>query len=256
MKKKLVGIYLLITLFFISCVPRKEMVYFQGSQNFNNASNNYEPLIQNDDMLYINVSSFEPDASRPFNLETLGDDNSSRLNSSGGFLQQKQTYLVDIKGNIEFPVIGTVTVAGYSIINLKELLKKKLEPYVKDPVVNIRIVNFKVTVLGEVVKPGTVTCDSQRLTLIDALAKAGDLTIYGLRQNIVIIRDFQGIKTFNRIDITKADFVNSPFYYLDQNDVVYVEQRKSKLNSAAVGGNYGVILSLVGLGLSLILIFK
>lgn len=252
-------IYLLffLALSITSCVSKKKIVYFQGSQNFNNTSNNYEPLIQNDDMLYINVSSFEPEASAPFNLESLGvDDKKDGNTTANNFLVQKQTYLVDNNGNIEFPVIGTIAVAGYSIINLKEVLKQKLSLYLKDPVINIRIVNFKVSVIGEVMKPGTVTSESQRITIIDALAKAGDLTIYGKRDNVLIIRDFQGIKTYNRIDLTKADFVNSPFYYLDQNDVVYVQPSNAKIGSATFGSNFASIVSLLGLGLTIVLILK
>lgn len=250
-------IYLLLIISATSCVSKKKIIYFQGSQNFNNTSNNYEPIIQNDDMLYINVSSFEPEASAPFNLETLGVDEKKDNNTTAtNFLIQKQTYLVDNNGNIEFPVIGTLAVAGYSIINLKEVLKKKLAIYIKDPVINIRIVNFKVSVLGEVMKPGIISFDSQRITLVDALAKAGDLTIFGKRNNILIVRDYQGIKTYNRIDITAADFVNSPFYYLDQNDVVYVEPSNAKVGSATFGTNFASIVSLLGLGLTIVLILK
>lgn len=254
MKKSIFLIFCSLSLLFTSCIPKKEMVYLQGNQSFNELSSNYAPIIQSDDMLYINITSFEPGAASPFNLETLGVDPNDKSTSSGAFSVQKQTYLVDNLGNIDFPVIGILAVSGYSVSELKEVLKKKLELYVKDPVINIRIVNFKVSVLGEVQSPGTVTSDSQRLTLLEALAKSGDLSIYGKRDNILIIRDIQGLKTFNRVDITKADFVNSPFYYLDQNDVVYVEPRKSKIDSATFGSNFGAIVSLVGLGLTLVLL--
>ncbi len=112
--------------------------------------------------------------------------------------------------------------------------------------INVRIINFKVTVTGEVAKPGIVTTNSQRLTLFDALAQSGDLTLYGKRDNILIVRDFQGVKSYNRVDITRADFVNSPFYYLDQNDLIYVEPRKAKIDSTAIGANIPAIISIVG----------
>ncbi len=245
--------FTIITLLVVtSCIPKKEVVYFQGVQtNSENINGNYEPLIQNDDMLYINISSFEAEASAPFNLESHDESN----NSSGGvFSMQKQTYLVDNNGNIEFPIIGTIQVAGYSIKALRETLKDRLSIYIKDAVINIRIVNFKVTVIGEVNNPGTIQVDSQRITLTEALARAGDLTIYGRRNNILIIRDFQGTKTYNRVDITKTDFVNSPYYYLDQNDVVYIEPRKSKTDNATFGNNLGTIMSLVGFGISLMIL--
>lgn len=250
MKKNKIYILLTLMLMVTSCVPKKEIVYFQGAQNFNNSSSNYEPLIQNDDVLYINISAKQPKAAEPFNLDNLSLEGSS--NSSFGV--QKQTYLVDNFGNIDFPVIGTLSVAGFSVKGLKDLLKERLAIYLKDPVINIRIMNFKVSILGEVLRPGTIIADSERITLIEALAKAGDLTLYGKRDNILVIRDFQGIKTFNRIDITRADFVNSPFYYLDQNDVVYVEPRKSKIDSTAIGSNVTSIISILGFALTTLFI--
>lgn len=247
MKKTHFYLYIIILLAVTSCVPKKKIIYVQGNQDFNNKSSNYEPLIQNDDELSINVSAQESAASAPFNLDYRSDGGSS---SSA----QRQTYLVDNYGKIDFPILGTITVAGYSVKGLKELLKEKLAVYIKDPVINIRILNFKVAVLGEVVSPGTVSVSSERLTLLEAIAKSGDLTLYGKRDNILIIRDFQGIKTFNRVDITKADFVNSPFYYLDQNDVVYVEARKAKIDSTAIGGNVSTIISIVSFALTIVLI--
>lgn len=235
-----------------SCIPKKDVIYFQGSQNFNNSSSNYEPLIQNDDVLYINISAKEKKAADPFNLDNSSQDG----NSNTSFGVQKQTYLVDNFGKIDFPVIGTIPVAGFSVKGLKDLLKEKLSIYLKDPVINIRIMNFKVTVTGEVQNPGVIISESERITLIEALARAGDLTLYGKRDNILIIRDFQGIKTFNRIDITKADFVNSPFYYLDQNDVVYVEPRKAKIDSTAIGSNVTTIISILGFILTATLVIS
>ena len=240
-----------ILLVVASCVPKKSVIYLQGQQNQSNVSSNYEPLIQQDDMLYIYVSSTVSEVAVPFNIDsqTVG-------NSGGSFDSQKQSYLVDNAGNIEFPILGTISVSGYSLNKLKEILKEKLVVYIKDPVINIRLLNFKVTVLGEVAMPGVKTVTSQRMTVFEAIAAAGDLTAFGKRQNILLIREYQGVKTFNRIDITKADFVNSPFYYLDQNDVIYIEPRQSKIDSAAIGPNVTAIISILGFVLttSLILI--
>ena len=232
-----------------SCLPKKSVIYLQGQQNPDNASFNYEPLIQQDDMLYIHVSSTVAGAATPFNIdsETVGA-------SGGSFDSQKQSYLVDNAGNIEFPIIGTLNVSGYSLNKLKSILKEKLLPYFTDPVINIRLLNFKVTVLGEVGKPGLVTVNSQRITILEAIAAAGDLTPFGKRDNILLIREFQGVKTYNRVDITKAEFVNSPLYYLDQNDVLYIEPRKSKIDSAAIGPNVTAIVSILGFVLTTALI--
>ncbi len=243
--------FLLIAILFSSCVPKQQILYLQGSQISGNTSTNYEPLIQKDDLLFINISSSEAEAVAPFNLDSQSKDISS---STSGFSNQKQTYLVDNLGNIEFPIIGTLNAAGYSVNEFRDLLKTKLKSFVTDAVINIRIVNFKVTVTGEVAQPGVVTTGSQRFTLFDALAMSGDLTLYGRRDNILIVRDFQGIKTYNRVDITKADFVNSPFYYLDQNDLIYVEPRKAKIDSTAIGANVPFIVSIVGILLTTTLI--
>jgi len=235
---------IIIALLTSSCVPSKEILYLQGSQNSQNSSTNYEPLIQKDDLLFINISSSQAEAVAPFNLDSQSKDITS---STSGFSNQKQTYLVDNMGNIEFPIIGTLNAAGYSVNEFRDFLKNKLKNYVSDAVINIRIVNFKVTVTGEVGQPGVVSTNSQRFTLFDALAMSGDLTLYGRRNNILIVRDFQGVKSYNRVDITKADFVNSPFYYLDQNDLIYVEPKKTKINSTAIGTNIPFIVSVVGL---------
>jgi polysaccharide export outer membrane protein len=244
-------VILLIGILFSSCVPKKDILYLQGSQTNSTSNANYEPLIQNDDLLYINVSSGQIAAAAPFNLDYQTDKGTT---TTSGFASQKQTYLVDHNGNIEFPVLGTMAVSGYSINELRDELKNKLKSYLTDAVINIRIVNFKVTVTGEVNQPGVVTTTSQRFTLLDALAMSGDLTLYGKRDNILVVRDFQGVKTYNRVDITKADFVNSPFYYLDQNDFIYVEPRKAKIDSTAIGTNIPFIVSIVGILLTTTLI--
>jgi polysaccharide export outer membrane protein len=221
-----------------SCISKKRIVYLQGKQDFNAVSNNYDPIIQRDDRLSIIVTSLEVEAARPFNLNQNSTGNVNLNNNP------LATYLVDVEGKIEFPVLGTISVEGFTLNQLRNILREKLAVYLKSPVINVTINNFKVTVLGEVQVPGIVSFNNHRVTLLDAIASAGDLTAFGKRQNILIIRDYQGIKTFNRVDITKADFVNSPFYYLDQNDVIYVEQRKTKMDATALP-NLPIILSIV-----------
>jgi polysaccharide export outer membrane protein len=238
-------------------MSNKNFLYLQGSQISTNSSYNYEPIIQNDDRLSIRVNTLEPEASEPFNLE--GSQNNSgnyknslnSVNSTNNSNSNNNTnstsnigYLVDQKGTIDFPVIGTISVAGFTIDQLKIVLKEKLSVYLKDPIVNIQLLNFKVTVLGDVASPGIKIFNSNRVTLLDAIGASYDLTIFGKRKNILLIRDFQGVKTFNRIDITKADFVNSPFYYLDQNDVIYIESRKAKVDATALP-NLSLIVSVV-----------
>ena len=220
---------------FSSCMSKKKIVYLQGAQNFNSTSFNYEPIIQNDDRISIRVTTLEPEASIPFNIETIATSVTNNISNG---------YLVDGKGTIDFPVLGTISISGFTIDQVKTMLKEKLAVYIKDPVINIRLLNFKVTLLGDVTNPGIKAFSTNRVTLLEAIGAASDLTIFGKRNNILLVRDFQGIKTFNRIDITQADFVNSPFYYLDQNDVIYVEARKAKIDANALP-NLSIIVSVV-----------
>jgi polysaccharide export outer membrane protein len=149
-------------------------------------------------------------------------------------------------------VLGKLQISGLTRSEVLNMIKQRIAVYIKDPIINLRIMNFKVSVQGEVNLPGTYTIDSERITLIEALSKAKDLTIYGKRNNILIIREIDGVKSYHRVDITKVDFIDSPFYYLDQNDVVYVEPNKNKINGAAVGPNAGVIISISSLLITLI----
>lgn len=238
MKTRLKIFFLLPIFVLTSCIPKKTMVYMQDVKSTNNATTKYEPLIQKDDILFINVSAQEEQAVIPFNLDTKS------IAGSGAI--EKQTYLVDTNGNIDFPVIGTINVANYSINEIKIILKRKLSKYVTDAVVNVRIMNFKVSVLGEVNNPGTINVSSQRFTLLEAIAMSGDLTLFGKRNNILIMRETQGVKTTARIDITKPDFIDSEYYYLDQNDVIYVEPNKKKIDSTAIGTNITGLISILG----------
>jgi polysaccharide biosynthesis/export protein len=240
MNKIHVVFYLFILITLNSCVSKKKIIYLQGQQNQSSNEVNYEPLIQNDDLLSITISSVEPELAAPFNIEQLQSASGTSSSSS----LTKSTYLVDSVGEIDFPVLGKIKASGYTKTYLKQYLKERLALYLTEPIINIRILNYKVSVLGEVNKPGNYTFNGDRVTLLEVIANAGDLTLYGKRDNILIVRDYLGTKTYNRVDITKADFVNSPFYYLDQNDVVYVEPRKARIDGTAIGGNVTAIMSI------------
>ena len=174
----------------------------------------------------IIVSAEDPEIAAPFNLKTYTTVNPTKQDVAGA--QTTQLYLVDANGFIDFPILGRLKVSGMARSQVVQLLQDKISAYIKNPIINLRIMNFKISVQGEVTLPGTYTISSERVTLIEALSMAKDLTIYGKRDNILIIREIDGVKTYNRVDITKADFMNSPFYYLAQNDVVYVEPNKNK----------------------------
>src|SRR5690606_10602165 len=148
-------------------------------------------------------------------------------------------------------VLGTLTVGGMTRQELVNHLKEKLSTYIKNPIVNIDITNYKVTVLGEVNRPGTFTIPDERITLLEALGMAGDLNIYGKRNNVLVLREENGVRTYSKIDLTKSDFIDSPFYYLKQNDVVYVQPNNAQVGAAAYNRNATVYISIASVLISL-----
>jgi polysaccharide export outer membrane protein len=249
---KVIG-FLSLLFLFNACASKQDIVYYQnidGMSSQKNA-NSYEIKIRPDDLLSIIVSAEDPEIAIPFNLRTVSMVTPSRQDISRG-QETMQLYLVDSSGNIEFPVLGKLQVGGLTRTEVQKMFHDKIAVYIKNPIINFRIMNFKISVQGEVTLPGIYTVTSERITLIEALAMAKDLTIYGKRNNILIIREVDGVKTYNRVDITKADFINSPFYYLVQNDVIYVEPNKNKINGAAVGPNTGVLISITSLIITII----
>ena len=246
--------YLIIVLLF-SCKPREQVAYYQNIDGMKSPENSatYEIKFQPDDLLLIIVSAEDPESALPFNLTTVSVPSANGTNTLSFSGQETvQSYLVDAAGTIDFPVLGKLKVGGLTRLGLLELLQSKIGKYIKNPIINLRITNFKISVQGEVNVPGTFSVGSDRITLIEALSMAKDLTIYGRRDNILLIREVNGVKSYNRIDITKADFINSPFYYLAQNDVIYVEPNKVRINGAAVGANTGVLISITSLVITLI----
>jgi len=236
-----------------SCKSREYIAYYQGIESLSNkeSQNTFESTIQPDDLLMIVVSALDPESAAPFNLETTIVP--TAMGQSQLAQRQQQLYLVDKNGMVEFPVLGQLSFGGKTKTEVTAFLKEKLALYVKTPIVNIRIMNYKITVQGEVAKPGSYNISSERVTLPEALSLAGDLTINGKRENLILIREVNGKKSYNRIDITKPDFINSPFYYLSQNDLIYVEPNQAKSNSSTVfNQNIPVMISAVSLLSSII----
>jgi len=237
---------ILLTLILFSCASRDKIIYYENAEKIISESiQKVETRIQPDDLLMIIVSSLEPELSIPFNLSsttavTVG-------NQAGVGQQSQQLYLVDGNGSIEFPVLGKINILNKTKNEVTQELQTKISKYITNPIVNVRIMNFKVTVQGEVNTPGVHTVNSERLTITEALSLSGDLTIYGERKNILVIREENGIRISKRLDLTKTDFINSPFYYLKQNDIVYVEPNKTKINSSAVGPNATIFISVASL---------
>ena len=238
-----------------SCVSRKEIAYFQNMDELKSAVDESKTAleIQPNDLLTITVSAANIEAVQPFNLPVTSAPRLGQPGSISGAMEL-QSYLVDSDGNIEFPVLGTVHVAGLTRQQLTEKLKKEIAAYVQDPIVNIKLINFQVTVLGEVNQPGTYTVPDERLSLIKALGLAGDLTIYGRRDNVMILRETGDTKEYKYVDLTQSDFLNSPYYYLQQNDVVYVEPNSAQMQGASYNRNASVYISIASVLISLIIV--
>ena len=235
-------------LFFSSCVPKKEVIYFQNAKDFETIvdTDTFAPKFKVNDVVSIFVSTFNMEAVQPFNL-FIGGANTAN--------PQFIDYLVDVEGNIDFPVLGKIKLLGLSVQETQELFKEKLSLYLKDPIVNIRILNFRVSVIGEVNRPGRYEVSGQRITILEALALAGDLTIKGNRTDVLVIRDFSGTKTYTKVDLTNKELFNSPVYYLTQNDVVYVVPNNSAISSASGDTRIGTIISVTSFLITTALIF-
>jgi polysaccharide export outer membrane protein len=235
-----ISVFLLLFIVFIisSCASRKEVVYFQDTGNFETLvnKNNFVSKFKVDDLVSIYVSSLNPEASAPFNLY--------RGSTEGGFRPEQVDYLVDQAGEIDFPVLGKLKIEGLSPEELRLLLRNKLSDFLKDPIINIRLRNFTITILGEVARPGTYPVNGEQITILEALGFAGDLTIRGVRENVLVIRDFNGTKVYTRVDLTSKRMVDSPVFYLTQNDVVYVEPNKSGITASSLDQRVSIAVSI------------
>ncbi|MDO6491489.1 MAG: polysaccharide biosynthesis/export family protein [Cellulophaga sp.] len=233
--KKIIPLFIVVMT--ISCASKKDVVYFQDASNYETIVNEdvFVTKFKVDDLLSIFVSGITPEAGRPFNLY--------RGAQEGGITPQQVDYLVDLEGMIDFPILGRIKVAGLSPNELRNQLSEKLASYIKDPIINIRLKNFEVTISGEVNRPGTYAVNGERISIMEALGLAGDLRIKGRRDNILVMRDFNGVRNYIRIDLTSKDAVNSPAFYLTQNDVVYVEPNKSAINASNQDSRAGIIVS-------------
>jgi len=228
----------------ISCASREKIVYFQGNSTEFEQASNYTPTFQPDDQLLITVSALDFEATTPFNQVSYYSQSQDPL--------RRQTYLIDKNGEIDYPVLGKLKLAGLTRKEAIDMMKSRLKEYIVDPGVNIQIANFKITVLGEVSHPGTYSLENERITILEALGLAGDLTINGVRNNVLVIREVTENKKFYRVDLTSERVMDSPVYYLKQNDVVYVEPNKAQINSSTYSRNTSVIISIASLIITVI----
>lgn len=243
---------LFVILFLTSCASKKNVLYLQNIDSIENSNVlvNYQTRLQNDDLLSIIVSADQPEATLPFNMPQIQGNYQINENQDG-----IKTYLIDAEGNIDFPVVGKIKLGGLTRNEAINKLTNAIKDYITNPQINLRILNYKISVLGEVVRPGNFKISGERITLLEAISMAGDLTIYGNRGNILVIRELNGTKTFTRIDITKADFMNSPFYYLTQNDVIVIEPNKTRVNSSVIGPDVATALTALTLLTTVLLLF-
>lgn len=249
LKKIVFAVFILI---FTSCVSKKQIVYFQNDTiNQSLVSNNYKTVFKADDLLQITVSSLDLEAVKPFNLPAV--TYATTTNNVIGTPQQ-QSYLIDNEGFIDFPLLGKLKFGGLTRSEAIQLLKNKLDPdYVKNPTINIKISNFTITVLGDVKTPGTFTIPNERITVLEAIGLAGDLNITGIR-NIEVFREEHNEKKSYKLDLKSNTIFTSPAYYLQQNDVVYVQPNKASSQDAAYNRNTGLFVSIGSIIVSLIAI--
>lgn len=245
-------IVMALGLFLNSCVSRQKVVYFENAQELNSSilAADATVRIKPNDAITIRVNAPEQAAAMPFNLtKSLAVGN----NQPGNI--ELETYVVEQDSTIMFPELGRIKVGGYTNIELARKIEDQLRPYLKQPLVTVRIQNFQVSVLGEVGSPGPVITTNNQLSLPEALGGAGDLLITAKRNNILVARAEQGKMTYHYLDLTDANITSSPYYYLQQNDIVYVEPNAGQRQRAGILSTLSTYLGLASVAISLALIF-
>ena len=250
MKKLLLPIMVVtVILMMVGCGSSKEVAYWQNIDSISLAASKglYDAKIMPKDELTILVQTTDPLTSEPFNLRSMGQTRSK---------DQITGYLVDNDGMINFPIVGKIHVAGLTKTECEDLIKSKIQPYLartENPLISVRTSSYRITVIGEVNRPGVIPVATEKISLIEALAEAGDMTIYGKRDNVLLVReDKSGEKHKVRLNMNDANIINSPYYYLQQNDIVYVEPHKVKARNTFFGSNTSIFYSVIGITTSLV----
>jgi len=221
---------------FSSCVSTEKTVYFRDIPADHpevTLPTYQEPLIQVDDILHITIQTIDGGTTAAINQLSGAPANAGNPAAPTGS-DVPNGYLVDDEGQVTIPMLGTLKVAGLTTPEARKLIAKEASKYFNDPTVQVRFANFKVTVIGEVTRPATYSVPNEKVTLLDAIGMAGDLTIHGLRENVLLVRDNNGKKEFVRFNLNSYETFESPYFYLKQNDVIYVEPGKSKVASTNV----------------------
>ena len=249
---------LLLPFLLTACQSYKKVPYFQNVEVVNGVEQQeslYDAKIMPKDLLTIVVSCTNPELAIPFNLTVASNAGMAVSNSSYVTTQPVlQPYLVDNEGNINFPVLGELKLGGLTKREAEQLIINKLKPYMKEtPIVTVRMVNYKISVIGEVTRPGTFTISNEKVNLLEALAMAGDMTVYGLRDNVKLIReDANGKQQIVTLDLNNAETILSPYYWLQQNDIVYVTPNKAKARNSDVGNSTSLWFSATSILVSIV----
>ena len=249
---------MLLPFLLVACQSYKKVPYFQDVDVVNQAKQQerlYDARIMPKDLLTIVVSCTNPELAVPFNL-TVASNAGMAVSSSSYVTAQPtlQTYLVDNDGDINFPVLGELKLGGLTKKEAEQLIIDRLKPYIKEtPIVTVRMVNYKISVIGEVTRPGTFTISNEKVNLLEALAMAGDMTVYGLRDNVKLIReDANGKQQIITLDLNKAETILSPYYWLQQNDIVYITPNKAKARNSDVGNSTSLWFSATSILVSVV----
>ena len=246
---------ILLSFLLAACQSCKKVPYLQDVEAVDQATQQetlYDAKIMPKDLLTIVVSCTSPELAAPFNLTIASPSNLSiQYTTTQPVLQQ---YLVDNEGKISFPVLGALTVGGLTKKQAEQLIVDKLKPYMKEnPIVTVRMVNYKISVIGEVARPGTFTISNEKVNLLEALAMAGDMTVYGLRDNVKLIReDANGKQQIVTLDLNNAETILSPYYWLQQNDIVYITPNKAKARNSDVGNSTSLWFSATSILVSVV----
>ena len=248
---KLVFIYWMVSFCFLSCVPNRNLTYFNNLSEVSDykipIKNFTEPIIQTNDLLSITVNTLSAESNTLFNSGVIQDNinpaNGTNSNNINAPVRRYDGYLVDNDGNINFPVLGKVKLAGLTREEAIDKVTEEIKKSVKNPIVNIRFLNFQITVIGEVNRPSTFTVPTEKVNVLEALGFAGDMTPYGKREHVLVIREKAGVRSVTKIDFTNKDLLSSPSFYLQQHDVVYVEPVKARVFQGSSTSYYLPIIS-------------
>ncbi len=262
------GLFLIVFIL-SSCLSQKDLVYVRNidinekyiAKDLNKSK---ELIIGTGDQLIIMVDGADRESIRPFNYQQDVPQfiMKSEQDPSLRLMQSEQgpsirSYLVDSNGDITFPLVGKIRVNGLTKAQITSLIDEKLKPYLKNPTITVRLENFQISVLGEVNRPGKYSTQNDRITILEALSMAGDITIYGKKRNVLVTRELNGKIEFARLDLTNPEIFNSEYYFLKQNDVVYVEPNRMRpLNSPNSLGQLTIISIATTLVSSIVLFIK